>query len=41
MTILMSFLFLSLASCGAALWVLLHRNSGQHHNGNHQHLDPM
>jgi hypothetical protein len=42
MTILLSYLLMSLASCGAALWVLLHRKSReQHHNDSHQHWDPM
>jgi hypothetical protein len=32
---------MSLASCGAALWVLLRRKSRMHHHNDQQHWDPM
>jgi hypothetical protein len=41
MTILLSYLLMSLASCGAALWVLLRRKSRMHHHNDQQHWDPM
>lgn len=41
MTILLSYLLMSLASCGAALWVLLRRKGGMHRDNDQQHWDPM
>jgi hypothetical protein len=40
-TILLSYLFTSLAISGALLWVLVHRGSGVHYKDSQQHWDPM
>jgi hypothetical protein len=40
-TILLSYLLISLVISGALLWVLVHRGSAVRHNDREEHWDPM